>query len=121
MTDEEHRLFTLANTAALVLFTENGNPPRITLSQKTLAEHGVSLLAAYKKTMVFPAMEALGKDLAASLASKGFAIVPIKPTFGMMDAFSGTRWASLPDAKQKAELDAYAAMLSAAAAELRKL
>lgn len=87
MTEEEQRLFTLANTAALVLFNENGSPPTITLSQKVLAEHGKVLLEAYKEMMVIPAMEAAGKDIANTLVARGFAIVPIEPTPEMREAF----------------------------------
>lgn len=68
MNEAEHRLFILANTAALVLFNENGSPPTITLSQKVLAEHGASLLAAYKETVVQPSMVELA--MVATLAER---------------------------------------------------
>lgn len=60
MTEEEQCLFTLANTAALVLFNQHGNPPTLALSQKVLAEQGANLLGAYKATVVVPAIEAIG-------------------------------------------------------------
>lgn len=62
--EESDRLFTLANTAALVLFNENGNFPRIAISQKMLADHGAALLKAYKETVVEPAMAELAQRLA---------------------------------------------------------
>lgn len=52
MDEAERRLFTLSNTAALLLFSEHGNPPTLLISQKVLAEHGASLLKAYKETVV---------------------------------------------------------------------
>ena len=67
MSDEEQRLYTLANTAALVLFNEHGNPPTLSLSQKVLAEQGTNLLKAYKKTMVVPAMEEVGARAGAEI------------------------------------------------------
>lgn len=40
--------------------------------------------------------------------------VPVEPTEAMLDAFSGTRFCTLPPAKQEAERKAYATMLTAA-------
>ena len=42
--------------------------------------------------------------------------VPVEPTEAMLDAFSGTRFRTLPPAKQEAERKAYRAMLGAAPA-----
>lgn len=41
-------------------------------------------------------------------------VVPVVPTEAMLDAFSGTRFRTLPPAKQEAERKAYAVMLTAA-------
>lgn len=87
MDEAERRLFTLANTAALVLFNEHGSPATLSLSQKVLAEQGMNLLKAYKELMVVPAMEAVGKDVAAAFIARGFALVPIELTREMREAF----------------------------------
>lgn len=61
LADGDGRLFTLANTVALLMFNTHGSPASLSISQKVLAEHGANLLKAYKETVVEPAMVEVAK------------------------------------------------------------